>query len=236
MLRRHLVGLKGERGANAILLAFSMVLLLGAGLFIRSVFSAQDMEIGFDARDGAIAWVFGGISGLEGESLELMIQALVDRAEADGEILIRQGEVGDAMFVIQQGQAEILVENGEPILGVIQNPAADVTVWASKGDGTFRHESLGPVGRRELRVAAADETLPKTGQEVARKHYEGKRIFYYPLDFSFSTRRVLEAVRPRAVILMELEIRKKLWFLRFGTGIPTRKDLHIIRVVIILGI
>ncbi len=31
-----------------------------------------------------------------------------------------------------------LVENGEPVTGVIHNPAANVTVWASKGDGTFR--------------------------------------------------------------------------------------------------
>jgi len=31
-----------------------------------------------------------------------------------------------------------LVENGQPMMGVIRNPAADVTVWASKGDGTFQ--------------------------------------------------------------------------------------------------
>ena len=30
----------------------------------------------------------------------------------DGEILVRQGDAGDAMFVIQQGRAEILVERG----------------------------------------------------------------------------------------------------------------------------
>ena len=49
-------------------------------------------------------------------------------------------------------------------------------------------------------------TTTKTGQEVARQHYPGRRVFYYPLDFSWSTRRVLRRVRPRAVILMELEI------------------------------
>jgi myo-inositol-1(or 4)-monophosphatase len=31
-----------------------------------------------------------------------------------------------------------LTENGEPVVGVIRNPAADVTVWASKGEGAFR--------------------------------------------------------------------------------------------------
>jgi myo-inositol-1(or 4)-monophosphatase len=31
-----------------------------------------------------------------------------------------------------------LTENGQPVMGVIRNPAADVTVWASRGEGTFR--------------------------------------------------------------------------------------------------
>jgi predicted permease len=63
--------------------AISMVLLLGAGLFIRSVFSAQDMDIGFEARDGAIAWVMTGMSGVVGaEAQEMTIQTLVDRAQA----------------------------------------------------------------------------------------------------------------------------------------------------------
>lgn len=62
--------------------AISMVLLLGAGLFIRSLSSAQDMDIGFSARDGAIAWVFMGISGIEQDQQELMIQTLEERALA----------------------------------------------------------------------------------------------------------------------------------------------------------
>jgi 3-deoxy-D-manno-octulosonic-acid transferase len=49
-------------------------------------------------------------------------------------------------------------------------------------------------------------TTTRTGQEVAAKRYPGRRVFYYPLDFSWSTRRVLRRVRPVAVILMELEI------------------------------
>jgi myo-inositol-1(or 4)-monophosphatase len=31
-----------------------------------------------------------------------------------------------------------LTEDGEPVVGVIHNPAADVTVWASRGGGAFR--------------------------------------------------------------------------------------------------
>ena len=31
-----------------------------------------------------------------------------------------------------------LTEDGEPVVGVIHNPATGVTVWASRGGGTFR--------------------------------------------------------------------------------------------------
>jgi CRP/FNR family transcriptional regulator len=39
-----------------------------------------------------------------------MTTGALGRVYEDGEILVRQGDVGDAMFVIQEGQAEILVE------------------------------------------------------------------------------------------------------------------------------
>ena len=34
------------------------------------------------------------------------------RAFADGEVIIREGDVGDCMFVIQEGQAEVLIGSG----------------------------------------------------------------------------------------------------------------------------
>ncbi len=34
------------------------------------------------------------------------------RAFVDGEIIIREGDVGDCMFVIQEGQAEVLIGSG----------------------------------------------------------------------------------------------------------------------------
>jgi CRP/FNR family transcriptional regulator len=39
-----------------------------------------------------------------------MSQGALGRLYHDGEVVIRQGEVGDAMFVVQEGQLEILVE------------------------------------------------------------------------------------------------------------------------------
>jgi len=34
------------------------------------------------------------------------------RAFVDGEVIIREGDVGDCMFVIQEGQAEVLIGSG----------------------------------------------------------------------------------------------------------------------------
>jgi 3-deoxy-D-manno-octulosonic-acid transferase len=49
-------------------------------------------------------------------------------------------------------------------------------------------------------------TTTRTGQQAARAAYPKHRVFYYPLDLSFATSRVLERVRPAMVVLMELEI------------------------------
>jgi len=62
--------------------AISTVLLLGAGLFIRSLYSAQDMELGFSARDGGIAWLMLGMSGVDPEEHEFLVRSLEDRALA----------------------------------------------------------------------------------------------------------------------------------------------------------
>ncbi len=62
-----------------------------------------------------------------------------------------------------------LVEDGEPVLGVIQNPAADVTVWATKGGGAFRDGKqvrVSPVSELERSVVIASRT------EISRHKFE----------------------------------------------------------------
>ncbi len=77
---RHRISLRNALIVTQV--AISMVLLLGAGLFLRSLFTAQRMDIGFTARDGAIAWVFTGMSGVARDDQEQTIQRLVDAATA----------------------------------------------------------------------------------------------------------------------------------------------------------
>jgi myo-inositol-1(or 4)-monophosphatase len=62
-----------------------------------------------------------------------------------------------------------LVENGEPMMGVVLNPAADIAVWASKGDGAFRDGTrvrVSSVDRLEDAVMIASRT------EISREKFE----------------------------------------------------------------
>lgn len=48
-------------------------------------------------------------------------------------------------------------------------------------------------------------TTTRTGQQLARQRFGADRVFYFPLDFAFSVRARLRALRPRMVVLVESE-------------------------------
>ena len=51
-----------------------------------------------------------------------MATGTLGKVYLDGDVIIRQGEVGDCMFVIQEGQAEVILENqGQEILLTVQD-------------------------------------------------------------------------------------------------------------------
>jgi 3-deoxy-D-manno-octulosonic-acid transferase len=49
-------------------------------------------------------------------------------------------------------------------------------------------------------------TTTNTGYSVAKQNFSGKPIFYFPVDLSWITRKVLRRIRPSCIILIELEI------------------------------
>jgi 3-deoxy-D-manno-octulosonic-acid transferase len=63
-------------------------------------------------------------------------------------------------------------------------------------------------------------TTTRSGQEVARRTFPDLRVFYFPLDFSLSTDRVLDRMRPDAVLLLELEIWPNFLLSTSRRGIP----------------
>ncbi|MFQ5422626.1 MAG: 3-deoxy-D-manno-octulosonic acid transferase [Phycisphaerae bacterium] len=90
--------------------------------------------------------------------------------------------------------------------------------------------SLGEVNATRSLVAEIERRLPAydivisattdTGYAAARRHYPAKLVFRYPLDFSCAVRRVLDRVRPDAIVLMELEVWPNLVELTRRRGIP----------------
>ena len=58
----------------------------------------------------------------------------------DGEVIVRQGEVGDCMYVIQEGQVEVVLEKG-----------GEEVHLAVRGEGEFVGEMA--IFEREVRMA-----------------------------------------------------------------------------------
>lgn len=90
--------------------------------------------------------------------------------------------------------------------------------------------SLGEVNATRSLIAEIERKLPAydvaisattdTGVAAARRHYEANQVFRYPLDFSFAIDRVLDRIRPDAILLMELEVWPNLVTLAARRGIP----------------
>jgi len=84
---------------------------------------------------------------------------LVDPLDGTKEFLKKNGE-----FTVNIA----LIENGEPVLGVVQRPVEDMAYYAVKGEGAFRVEE--GVGRR-IRVAAYTGGPPRV--VASRSHASG---------------------------------------------------------------
>ena len=63
-------------------------------------------------------------------------------------------------------------------------------------------------------------TTTDTGRAAAMKHFGEANVFRYPLDFSWVVRRTLNRIRPRVVILMELEVWPNFIDAATARGIP----------------
>ncbi|GAA3753491.1 3-deoxy-D-manno-octulosonic acid transferase [Terriglobus aquaticus] len=63
-------------------------------------------------------------------------------------------------------------------------------------------------------------TTTPTGQQVARERFGADRVFYYPLDFAFSVRAYLRALRPSLLVLMESELWPRMLHECASAGIP----------------
>jgi 3-deoxy-D-manno-octulosonic-acid transferase len=78
-----------------------------------------------------------------------------------------------------------------------------VSVGEVNAAGTLLRELDAALPECEIVVSSSTDT----GLAHARKLYgETRRVFYFPLDFSFAIRRTLRRIRPRLCVLMEGEV------------------------------
>ena len=49
-------------------------------------------------------------------------------------------------------------------------------------------------------------TVTKTGQEIAVRSFGAENVFYFPIDFAFVIRRVLDWIRPSMIVIIDTEI------------------------------
>lgn len=90
--------------------------------------------------------------------------------------------------------------------------------------------SLGEVNATKSLVAQIEQRLPEydivistttdTGFAAAVKQYRPRIVFRYPLDFSCVVRRVLNRIRPDAIVLMELEVWPNFVGIAARRGVP----------------
>lgn len=108
-------------------------------------------------------------------------------------------------------------------LGLIESRAGGACFWV-------HGVSVGELLAARSIVDALESTFPgdetvistttNTGFEVARKSYEGRFTFYFPLDFSWAVRSAFRKVRPRAVVLMEMEVWPNFLQIARSKGVP----------------
>ena len=94
-------------------------------------------------------------------------------------------------------------------LGFVQAREGGECIWVhgvSVGEVLAARSIVGGLEREFPGVDIAVSTTTGTGHSIAKRTYAGKHVFYYPIDFSRAVARTFRRIRPRAVVLMEMEI------------------------------
>lgn len=90
-----------------------------------------------------------------------------------------------------------------------RRPGNRPCIWihgVSVGEVLAAKELVTLIGRELPGIDVVISTTTGSAQEAAKRAYPGCLVFYYPLDFSFVTHRVVDRIRPSLVLLMELEL------------------------------
>ncbi|MGE5194373.1 MAG: 3-deoxy-D-manno-octulosonic acid transferase [Deltaproteobacteria bacterium] len=79
---------------------------------------------------------------------------------------------------------------------------------------------LEALSQHDPRLEFVISTTTPTGYDVAMKRYPGRKIIYFPLDFSWAVNAALARINPTAIVLVELELWPNFVFAAARRSIP----------------
>jgi 3-deoxy-D-manno-octulosonic-acid transferase len=93
-------------------------------------------------------------------------------------------------------------------LGFVEERKGDGCVWVhgvSVGEVLSARTIVPALEKALSGTEVVISTTTNTAQAVAKRTYPGRKVFYYPLDFSAAVARAFRRIKPRVVVLIELE-------------------------------
>jgi predicted permease len=151
--------------------AVSMVLLLGAGLFLRSLQRAGEIDLGFTAREGGIVWVMAMGNDMTTEEFQVAAGTLEERAGAiPGVTAVGSGEMLPIGISYQESGFEI--PGVEPPAGEERHSIGYNVV----SPGYFQVMGIPIVAGRALNEADQEGSSPAVviSETAARRFWPGE--------------------------------------------------------------
>lgn len=112
---------------------------------------------------------------------------------------------------------------GWPGRDAIRRPSGQRLLWVhavSVGEVLAVSEVIRMLRERSPETGLVLSTTTATGQALARQRFPDLPVLYLPLDFALTVRRVLRAVRPEMVVLVESELWPRLLWECRRTQVP----------------
>ncbi len=152
--------------------AISMVLLVGAGLFVRSLISAQSIDPGFESENAAIITVAPGLTGWDGERRRAALVQVLDRVRAlpgvEAAAMASRLPLGAAIQTNEIFPVGADVDLDSP-------PSVDVTYTSP---GYFRTLDVSILEGRDVSLTD-DENAPRVvvvSEATAHRHWPGESV------------------------------------------------------------
>jgi CRP/FNR family transcriptional regulator len=83
----------------------------------------------------------------------------------DGEVIIQQGEVGDCMYVIQEGEVEIYLEDGESVIPLVKRKEGEFFGEMALFDRDVRSATVRALGQARILTVDKKNLLSRISKD-----------------------------------------------------------------------